>query len=187
MTAKSSPSLAAYCAAVEARVSAATPGPWTLGYDDGSGRWDADERSFCIVGAEELPVLHTEIAHRETDALLIAHAPTDLTRLLQIVRTLSGALERILERGEIHHEGTVVLDCEAEIAQATLAEAERLARGGVMELVYMNKQGVLWLASPGLAVTEGDGIPVEITVESSNPDAVFELLKHYGMECLGDL
>ena len=58
-----------------------------------------------------------------------------------------------------------------------------------LEFVYMTKQGVLWIAEPGKAYTESpeDGTPVLVEVESSDPDAVFNLLELYGMTLLGEL
>ena len=88
-------SLAEYCAAVERRVRAATPGPWERTIDGRHvhvrslvpSRRDPAWRDWvCVVMGQ--PDVDVERHNGE----LLASAPSDLTRLLQIVRTLSGAL-----------------------------------------------------------------------------------------------
>ena len=57
------------------------------------------------------------------------------------------------------------------------------------ELVYIDKDGFLWLVTPGLAYTEcpDTGAPFKMEVGSSDPHAVFRLMESYGLKLLGEL
>lgn len=65
-------------AQIEARLSAATPGPWRVGY------WSPDEPEVNAILAEEqtFVVCADEDPIKPADANLIAHAPDDLRWLL---------------------------------------------------------------------------------------------------------
>lgn len=75
---------------IEARLNAATPGPWKL------------KRSFDYVTIGPLPELKDNCEGNEDDYAFIAHAPTDIAYLLekvkrmkQLVRTM--AIGQLLE------------------------------------------------------------------------------------------
>lgn len=92
--------------AIEARIAAATPGPWTATYED-ADRWTSiTGEGYSIDG--DLWVVCPEVATCEgelgPDADLIAHAPEDLAALVAEVRAttadLAVAVEVARERGE---------------------------------------------------------------------------------------
>jgi hypothetical protein len=84
-------------AEIEARLKAATPGPWEWHENGGRdmGRFDgAEGRSVCTFG-DSSDYYPTQGEPPETwDRDLIAHAPTDLASLIATVRSLRTALAR---------------------------------------------------------------------------------------------
>lgn len=69
----------------------ATEGPWSVGYDDGSGRYSEEESSFCLASAKAT-VLHASISENENDAAFIAFARSALPLLVRIVERQEEAL-----------------------------------------------------------------------------------------------
>ena len=79
--------MSAFLDAVQARLSRATPGPWTA--DPLAGNLDA------LIGRV------AEVAMwRDDDADLIAHAPADLAALLSFAREVAAANDRYM-RGQV--------------------------------------------------------------------------------------
>ena len=83
-------------AQIEARLSAATPGPWRIGY------WSPDEPEVNAILAEEqtFVVCADEDPIKPADAALIAHAPDDLRYLLDALAAERAAARGYLERAE---------------------------------------------------------------------------------------
>lgn len=81
---------AARLASIEARLDAATPGPWEF------------DETTSIIDAGEVSVAHVHITHDDSgsaNADLIAHAPADLRYLLDRVREL----EKTVDALELRH------------------------------------------------------------------------------------
>lgn len=76
-------------AEIEARLSAATPGPWIAEY--------SGEQGNCVIPSDAQStreaVCVTRLYHQQADAELIAHAPADLAALVAVVREVE-ALHR---------------------------------------------------------------------------------------------
>ncbi len=104
-----------------------TPGPWRLGYEDGSGVADDYTKGYCITAGERTVVYSGDSfgvlygIEREADARLISSAPE-----------LLAALEKAAERMDVYAEwasreiiasrGTPVL---REVAKCAKANADR--------------------------------------------------------------
>lgn len=107
------------------RVEAATPGPWTTEGKLG----DFYVCFFEIVDNNIKSAIYapnaTDIQMWNRNAPLIAHAPTDITRLLAAVEVLSEALERLEankldeERPGLPYGTTVKQECIIALATAT--------------------------------------------------------------------
>ena len=110
-------------AQIEARLAAATPGPWRIVY------WSPDEPEVNAILAEKqtFVVCANEDPIEPADATLIAHAPDDLRYLLDAL-----AAERTeLRMRELHHFEEEKLRAEAEAERDALAaEVARLRREG---------------------------------------------------------
>lgn len=68
--------------AIRARLDAAEPGPWFT-----SGRWWLEGVNHYVVDGPKGPMTRNDLAYlyTEADAELVAHAPTDLARLVKAV------------------------------------------------------------------------------------------------------
>lgn len=78
-------------AEIRERLAKATPGPWYLGYDD---------NGFYYVRAEGMPspyIVATggEGGIDEANALLAAHAPTDISRLLSALDSANARIKEL--------------------------------------------------------------------------------------------
>lgn len=84
--------MSAFLDAVQARLEAATPGPWK---PYRTGKWEHDN----YVVREDLAgvAMQYALVWQPGDAELIAHAPSDLAALLAVVRALVEA------RGDLNH------------------------------------------------------------------------------------
>lgn len=84
--------------AIRERLEAATPGEWSVDYDD-----DADDGTIPVVTrfvvgviAESAPVVDLHgIANADDNAAFIAHAPTDVRRLLDEVERLEAQCDTL--------------------------------------------------------------------------------------------
>ena len=82
--------------AIEARINAATKGPWSA--DAGSRRVTADgHREIAETAWDTYPSYAPTLVEAWDNAALIAHAPADLRRLVQGLRLAARALERYAE------------------------------------------------------------------------------------------
>jgi len=70
---------------IEARLAAATPGPWAEGYDAG---WTVDQDLYPD-GIEIAAMTDQEGDQGRRDASLIAHAPADLAALVKFARDVA--------------------------------------------------------------------------------------------------
>lgn len=86
---------------LERLTKAATPGPWTIGYSDGSGKFDAEEERFCLVDQPtDDVILHAKLCYREADAQLIAALnPQTALELIRLAR-LGREREEMLQMQE---------------------------------------------------------------------------------------
>jgi len=115
--------LSKYLSEIEERLKAATPGPWKLegkdGIVGGPDLWDiavTDDREMFSTG------IPREQCH--ANATLIANAPTDLTRLLAIVRLYEEAINDSIARSDDHGDSW----CSKPIREA-LRRADEIAAG----------------------------------------------------------
>jgi hypothetical protein len=83
---------------IKKRLEAATPGPWRVGYNDGSGVYDSNEDTFCISNDLNDCAFHADLSANPNDSVLIAHAPTDISNLLQAVEIMREALVTVKNR-----------------------------------------------------------------------------------------
>jgi hypothetical protein len=108
---------------IEARLSAATPGPWERS-DDGF----IYRGLFCSGNhiAQTWSKLETDYSNAENNADLIANAPTDLRYLLDFAKAAREALEKIEDEAcsAGHYSNGCDYGCKR-IARATLALLER--------------------------------------------------------------
>lgn len=92
-------------AAIDARLQAATPEPWTMTEEEGDWYLRAPDGESMMCDTQYYPWT----PGRAEDWQLIAHAPTDLAALMAEVRRLRAAIQRFYEtRGR--HEGAHVFD-----------------------------------------------------------------------------
>lgn len=75
--------------AIEARLAAATPGPWVL---DWPGQCCATYCVVAVAGADETSVAHN-VTSKPADADFIANAPADIARLMKALRDATLAEE----------------------------------------------------------------------------------------------
>jgi hypothetical protein len=107
--------------ALEAAARAATPGPWQVGYNDGSGRYESDKDEFCITTGHD-SVLHASCLNpecAEDDAAYIAAASPD------VILRLTAELRKARETIAAHHSGESVT---AREFMATLDKDEELRK-----------------------------------------------------------
>ncbi len=110
--------------AIEARLKAATPGPWGWSAEDASmtsltGPDELEQHVLSVTACAECTTREARcLGPREPDADLIAHAPTDLAALVAEVRRLQDDNTRLTDlvryqRGDLH---TASLITDAEYA-----------------------------------------------------------------------
>jgi hypothetical protein len=87
--------------AIENRLKAISPGPWTVDYNDGSETIDAT-LGYCVDG---IPHGIRYRFDRREDAQFVAAAPADIEKLIAEVRRLRAALAKF-EWVSVSHEGT---------------------------------------------------------------------------------
>lgn len=113
-----------YLESVEARLKTATPGPWqfTGSMDERRGQVSAPNINvdICFYTPDE-PISHK--GHKVNNFKFIAHAPTDIARLLEMVRVAKDALERIVNWGTC--QGTVG----TEFQQIACQALDKIAKG----------------------------------------------------------
>lgn len=124
--------LSQYLSEVEARVKAATPGPWKA---DDCLHWvpNRDYADEYITG----PTTWTCTEHKNSmglapqgavdEAEFIAHAPTDLARLVAMVKEMQKALAHYSVIAD--RDGALGRD-RRDVARETLSAVEKLAGGG---------------------------------------------------------
>ena len=111
------------------RLEKATPGPWQIGYTDGSGKLDLDEREFCVSAGKSIPVIHANLwsdndEENSANAGLIANAPADLALLLRIVREQDEALGKVDAQCSITSSiGKIARECRERVRQMCEGEA----------------------------------------------------------------
>lgn len=84
-----------YLEQIKQRCEKSTKGPWYVGYKDRSGRYIQEEGNFCLVSKNEKTILHAYLAKSEADAEFIAHARTDIPKLLEVIEIQGKALEKL--------------------------------------------------------------------------------------------
>lgn len=88
-----------YLQQIKDRLAKSTPGPWRWGNGPSFVEWTLGDDSVIESGEVYGPSKHRAAGCLKLkDAMLIAHAPTDLSRLLEIVEIYREALERIAGR-----------------------------------------------------------------------------------------
>lgn len=110
-------------AAIEARLAAATPGPWTLRYDGWTIRDSRGNRQIAHTYGRDGSLVEQQV----NDADLIAHAPTDIRALLDEVERLRAALTRLRDCDWVitpHDRMDAVRDTARAEAEAAKAELE---------------------------------------------------------------
>jgi len=108
-------------APIEARLKAATPGPW---------RWVAVSGGWDGVAAEGGPDICRLSLNLGANAILIAHAPTDIAALVAEVRRLQAALQTARVDG-----ARAMRERAAKILDECEAEQDRRDEDGIREMV----------------------------------------------------
>lgn len=65
--------------------------PWTVGYSDGSGKYNEEEEKFCLTSFDNC-VLHAKMCESYGDVKLIEAAVNQLPRLIAALEVAIGAL-----------------------------------------------------------------------------------------------
>lgn len=142
------PTTSAERAAIRSRLLAATPGPWEV-VDRGGMGYDVDQAPAYVlpgeVPSDSWVGIQTGIRGmfgNEEDAVLVAHAPTDLVRLLADVERLEVAAQRVFDALAVltqHDGGPVVLPAAAvysAVAQAAWVEDVPRTRAPITQEIY---------------------------------------------------
>lgn len=76
----------------------AQPGPWTLGYKDGSGKYDEELCKFALVDKDDRCVVHAKLCDSEYEAKFIAASNPDfILKLIAVYERQREALRNIAE------------------------------------------------------------------------------------------
>lgn len=73
----------------------ATEGPWKVGYNDGSGKYDDEKETFALTDANDECVLHARLCDTIWNAAFIAAANPQT--VLALIQALEAALEAATE------------------------------------------------------------------------------------------
>jgi len=119
---------------VEERLKKATPGPYIVQrFDNDGGDISYQIETEQVHEEDQIVAWCGELANfkrAKPNAELIAHAPTDLRRLLSIVREMRGALDAT--RDELFGSAEPWAQDAAKAIKAALTRCERLASGEVV-------------------------------------------------------
>jgi hypothetical protein len=84
--------------AIEARLKAATPGPWTLiAYEHGGGRLVVEEPYTRVIATLVADLYETPGPSRDGNRTLLTHAPVDLAALVAEVRQLRAEVDAMCQ------------------------------------------------------------------------------------------
>lgn len=71
----------------------ASPGPWKIGYHNGSGMYDFSNNTFCLVNVHDDFVLKSSLCNEYEDAKFISEAnPETILKLIEVIKMLEKTL-----------------------------------------------------------------------------------------------